>query len=637
MPSTLTNGEASAGEEENNVEDPLPLPPAVDAAVSRDATLRGGARGRALPAAAVGTASAVRAAARHEAGAAVAAAAGSPHRRRDRDTARADADTDTDAEAADRPCRRRRRRRGRRRRQRRQRRLAAEAVIASSTAAGSSRGRGSGGGGGGGTSTVAGGCSGSHPAMAATVMAAAEAAVATEGVEAAPTTADRLTVAGAVERSATSKVDERWGGGGAKATAAATPAAASSSAAAAPTVALPPLTSLSFADRPDRRLPVGVGDGSGVGGGSRKRHRPALPPGRDNYDSMSDDTSPSLARCRVRRRRRLGDSSAAAAASTSPPLATPQVSQRSRGGHGRPPAASRYVMNGGHRSDVDDADTLACVGPNDPGALPFVESGREEEEEEEEEEETVLAVDEEDEDEDETHPSRRAIAAKASYRKRRGRLPRGGRGGGHRGGSASAGPAAEWDDDDAVADSDDDDAVTDIDDDDAVADSDDDDAVADSDDGPHFSTQPLMFGGPAAQQAFPTVHDEEVWKLLVEALSMGALNPSWTRRRYMAERAHVAAALANVDDRIQSSLGALRAAWWTPAIADALCSRPRVAITSAPSSMVGYVACDACRKWNRARCVVRLAGRRYEAATYWPTPIVYKVGGVVPGGREVAA
>lgn len=132
-----------------------------------------------------------------------------------------------------------------------------------------------------------------------------------------------------------------------------------------------------------------------------------------------------------------------------------------------------------------------------------------------------------------------------------------------------------------------------------------------------------MFGGATAQPALPPVHDEQVWKLLVEALSMGALAPAWTRRRYMAQRAHVAGALARIDDRIQASLAALRAATWTAATADALRTRPRAAIARPPAGVVGVAACDACRKWNRARCVVRLAGRRYEPATYWPTPIDY--------------
>lgn len=280
-------------------------------------------------------------------------------------------------------------------------------------------------------------------------------------------------------------------------------------------------------------------------------------------------------------------------------------------------------MDGGRRSEEDDADALARGDPEDPGTLPstfIVSDGEEEEEEEEEEEgeeEEEVVVELEEEDEDETRPSRRAATAKASHRQRRGRRLRGDRGGSGGRGHASAGPAAEVAAAASASDYDSDSSGIVLD--GPILVGDDDDVAAGAGDGPHFSTQPLMFGGATAQPALPPVHDEHVWKLLVEALSMGALEPAWTRHRYMAQRAHVAGALANVDDRIHSSLAALRAASWTPAIANALRTRPRAAITL-PPSVVGYVACDLCRKWNHARCVVRLSGRHYESSTYWPTP-----------------
>jgi len=310
------------------------------------------------------------------------------------------------------------------------------------------------------------------------------------------------------------------------------------------------------------------------------------------------------------KRRRRADAAAAAAAASGRAAGGSRRRRDGTGGDGGgggpslPAAGTRLVMQGGRRSEEDDADALARGDSDDPATLPstFVVPDTDV---------AATAPVGASASSSDTDPLTVGPVPRGHRRRARGRHPRTPR--------RPRGPPA-----DGGVVSDDSDGVLG-------------DAVLAGEygagggdggdaDGPHFQTQPLMFAGATAQSALPLVHDEQVWTLLIEALAMGALHPGWSRARHMAQRQHVAAALSNVTDRVTASLRATAADAWPPVVSRALRSRPRVAVGPPPVAPVGFVACDACRQWKRARSVVRVAGRRYAADVYWPTPIAFSVG-----------
>jgi len=144
--------------------------------------------------------------------------------------------------------------------------------------------------------------------------------------------------------------------------------------------------------------------------------------------------------------------------------------------------------------------------------------------------------------------------------------------------------------------------------------------------GPVFQTQPQRFGGAAAQPVLPTLSEEQEWPLLIEALSMGALNRRWTRARFMAQGQHVAAALSVVTDRVTAAQRVTQSASWAPDVLHALHSRPWMNIESAGGGGDGPETCDVCRRLRIITAIVRVAGRPYTSDGYWPAPIAFSVG-----------
>jgi len=345
-----------------------------------------------------------------------------------------------------------------------------------------------------------------------------------------------------------------------------------------------------------------------VGGGTPLVSVAAAAAAVNAADAAAAAAAAAAAGVRAKRRRRADAAAAAAAAG----------SQRGRGGTGGdgggggggpslPAAGTRLVMQGGRRSEEDDADALARGDSDDPATLPS----------------TFVVPDF---DVAATAPVGASASSSDTDSLTVGPVPRGhrrrGRGGHPRKRRRTRPPA----DTGVVSDDSDAGLLRD-----AVLAGEYGAAGGDGgdSDGPRFQTQPLMFAGATAQSALPVVHDGQVWTLLVEALAMGALHPGWTRSRHMAQRRHVAAALSNVTDRLTSSLRATASDAWPPAVTRALRSRPRVAVGPPPVAPVGFVACDACRQWKQARSVVRVAGRRYAADVFWPTPIAFSVGRAV--------
>lgn len=90
---------------------------------------------------------------------------------------------------------------------------------------------------------------------------------------------------------------------------------------------------------------------------------------------------------------------------------------------------------------------------------------------------------------------------------------------------------------------------------------------------PLFETPAKSLARTSARSTLPVISENEVRKLLIEALSMGALKPEWTRSRYLKRRDYVAAALTHVTDRVTGALRLAQSGAWPAHVVDALRSR----------------------------------------------------------------